>query len=69
MIQIYATSNTNFSKNGTSLLPTSCTLSMQINGTWSVFIENALDDRFQNIVENAVLSVPTPYASLKALMW
>lgn len=61
MIQIYAPSNTNFSKNGTSLLPTSCTLSVQINGTWSVFIENALDDRFQNIVENAVLNVPTPY--------
>lgn len=61
MIQIYAPSNTNFSKNGTSLLPTSCTLSIQVNGTWSVFIENALDDRFQNIVENAVLSVPTPY--------
>ena len=61
MIQIYAPSNADFSKNGTSLLPTSCVLSMQINGTWSVFIENALDDRFQNIVENAVLSVPTPY--------
>lgn len=61
MIQIYAPSNADFSKNGTSLLPTSCTLSMQVNGTWSVFIENALDDRFQNIVENAVLSVPTPY--------
>ena len=61
MIQVYAPSNTNFSKNGTSLLPTSCTLSVQVNGTWSVFIENALDDRFQNIVENAVLSVPTPY--------
>lgn len=61
MIQIYAPSNTDFSKNGTALLPTSCTLSVQINGTWSVFIENALDDRFQNIVENAVLSVPTPY--------
>lgn len=61
MIQIYAPSNTDFSKNGTALLPTSCMLSMQINGTWSVFIENALDDRFQNIVESAVLSVPTPY--------
>ena len=61
MIQIYAPSNTNFENNGTALLPTSCTLSMQINGTWSVLIENALDDRFQNIVENAVLSVPTPY--------
>lgn len=61
MIQIYAPSNTNFSKNGTALLPTSCMLSMQINGTWSVLIENALDDRFHNIVENAVLSVPTPY--------
>ena len=61
MIQIYAPSNTNFPKNGTSLLPTECTLSMQINGTWSVFIDNPLDDRFQNIVENAVLSVPTPY--------
>lgn len=61
MIQIYAPSNADFSKNGTSLLPTSCTLSIQVNGTWSVFIENALDDRFQNIVENAVLSAPTPY--------
>ena len=61
MIQIYAPSNTNFENNGTALLPTSCMLSMQINGTWSVLIENALDDRFQNIVENAVLSVPTPY--------
>lgn len=61
MIQVYAPSNANFDSNGTALLPTSCTLSMQINGTWSVFIENALDDRFQNIVENAVLSVPTPY--------
>lgn len=61
MIQIYAPSNTNFSKNGTSLLPTSCTLSMQVNGIWSVFIENAMDDRFHNIVENAVLSAPTPY--------
>ena len=61
MIQVYAPSNTNFENNGTSLLPTSCTLSMQVNGTWSVFIENALDDRFQNIVENAVLKVPTPY--------
>lgn len=61
MIQIYSPSNTNFEKNGTALLPTECTLSMQINGTWSVFIDNPLDDRFQNIVENAVLSAPTPY--------
>ena len=61
MIQIYAPNNTDYSKNGTVLLPTSCELNMEINSTWSVELINPLDDRFKNIVENAVLSVPTPY--------
>lgn len=61
MIQIYAPNNTDYSKNGTVLLPTSCELNMEINSTWSVEIINPLNDRFKNIVENAVLSVPTPY--------
>ena len=61
MIQIYSPDNTNFEKNGTVLMPEECTLSMEINGSWTVDISNPLDDRFQNIVENAVLSVPTPF--------
>ena len=61
MIQIYAPSNKNFNQNGTALLPTSCAWSAEINGSWTVEIDNALDDRFQNIVENAVLEVPTPF--------
>ena len=61
MIQVYAPNNTNFSNNGVALLPYSCQLSMEINGSWTVQIENGLDDRFQNIVENSILKVPTPY--------
>lgn len=61
MIQIYSPDNINFEKNGTVLMPEECTLSMEINGSWTVDISNPLDDRFQNIVENAVLSVPTPF--------
>lgn len=61
MIQIYSPDNADYSKNGTVLLPTSCELNMEINSTWSVELINPLDDRFKNIVENAVLSVPTPY--------
>lgn len=61
MIQIYSPDNTDFEKNGTVLMPEECTLSMEINGSWTVDISNPLDDRFQNIVENAVLSVPTPF--------
>ena len=34
---------------------------MEINGSWTVDTSNPLDDRFSDIVENAVLSVPTPY--------
>lgn len=61
MIQIYSPDNTDFKRNGTVLMPEECTLSMEINGSWTVDISNPLDDRFQNIVENAVLSVPTPF--------
>lgn len=61
MIQIYSPDNTDFKKNGTTLMPEECTLSMEINGSWTIDISNPLDDRFQNIVENAVLSVPTPF--------
>lgn len=61
MIQIYSPDNTDYTKNGTVLLPTSCELNIEINSTWSVELINPLDDRFKNIVENAVLSVPTSY--------
>lgn len=61
MIQIYAPSNTNFNQNGTALLPISCIWTAEINGSWTIEIDNAIDDRFQNIVENAVLKAPTPF--------
>lgn len=61
MIQIYSPDNTDFEKNGTVLMPEACLLSMEINGSWTVDISNPLDDRFNDIVENAVLSVPTPF--------
>jgi phage minor structural protein len=61
MIQIYAPSNTNFNQNGTALLPISCVWAAEINGSWTIEIDNAIDDRFQNIVENAVLKAPTPF--------
>lgn len=61
MIQIYAPSNTNFNQNGTALLPISCVWTAEINGSWTIEIDNAIDDRFQNIVENAVLKIPTPF--------
>lgn len=61
MIQIYSPDNTDFEKNGTVLMPEACLLSMEINGSWTVDISNPLDDRFSDIVENAVLSVPTPF--------
>ena len=61
MIQIYSPDNTDFEKNGTVLMPEACLSSMEINGSWTVDISNPLDDRFSDIVENAVLSVPTPF--------
>lgn len=61
MIQIYSPDNADFEKNGTILMPEECMLSMEINRSWTVDTSNPLDDRFQNIVENAVLSVPTPF--------
>lgn len=61
MIQVYAPNNTNFANNGVALMPYSCLFSMEINGSWTVQIENGLDDRFQNIVDNSILKVPTPY--------
>lgn len=61
MIQIYAPNNTNFNQNGTALLPISCVWTAEINGSWTIEIDNAIDDRFQNIVENAVLKAPTPF--------
>ena len=58
MIQIYSPTNTNFDQNGSVLTPISCELSIEINGVWSVQLESVLNDE---IVENAVLKVPTPY--------
>lgn len=65
MIHIYPPSFTDFSINGVVLMPSSCMLSMEINGVWTIQLENSLDVRFQNIVENAIISVPTPYGQAR----
>lgn len=63
MIYLYDPTNTDFEHNGNvTLHPESCVLSMETNGTWEVELEQPIDNNgeFQHVVENAVLSVPTP---------
>ena len=58
MIQIYAPSNKNFDMNGEVLHPEQCNASFILNGVWVVELECSFNPA---IVENAVLSAPTPY--------
>lgn len=62
MIQIYSPGNRNFDFNGDYILhPISCELDMEINGVWEINLNNPIDENKDSIVENAVLSVNTPY--------
>lgn len=60
MICIYSKDNTEYSKNGDAvLIPTSCYVSMTINGAWSLTLEHPYDpeERYKYIVEGAVIRV------------
>lgn len=62
MIQIYKTSNTQFEKNGDmTLLPSSCIINAELNGTWEAELEHPIDEegRWKFIEEEAVVKIPS----------
>ena len=62
MIQIYSPDNADFEKNGDmTLLPTSCELACEINGTWELTMSHPLDaeGRWKYIEQEAVIACPT----------
>lgn len=63
MIQLYKRGNNDFEHNGDFILkPESCILEQKINDTWIVTLQYAYEDSdtFKNIINDAVLAVPTP---------
>lgn len=62
MIQIYKPTNDNFKMNGDACLhPLSCYAEMNLNGAWTLTLENNIDDNIDLFVKNAVISAPTPF--------
>jgi phage minor structural protein len=60
MIQIYKSSNTNYAMNGdATLFPESCSLEAELNGEWTLTLENPLDKNFRLLQEEAVISCDT----------
>ena len=62
MIQIYAPNNKNYEMNGDAVLvPSVCENAAELGGSWSLNMTHPIDDegRWKNIVEEAVISVPT----------
>ena len=62
MIQLYIPGNNNFTKNGdTVLLPISCIISAQINGTWQMELTHPIDEegRWKLIEVGAVIKAPS----------
>ena len=60
MIQLYKASNTNYSNNGDFVLsPTLCELKAELNGSWVLSMEHPVSGFWREIVQDAVLSVPT----------
>lgn len=65
MIQVYKPSNQDYVHNGDiTLMPTSCVLSAKLNGEWELEVECLPDEegRFRELVNGAVVSVPTPWS-------
>ncbi|MFV0552999.1 MAG: phage tail spike protein [Anaerorhabdus sp.] len=61
MIEIYQPTNNNFEMNGDAVLsPLSCILNQQLNGVWSIELENPIDEWLELIVENAVIRCDIP---------
>lgn len=62
MIQCYKPDNTDYDHNGDiTLLPTSCELSCEINGSWELTMSHPIDSggRWEYLSEEAVISAPT----------
>ena len=62
MIQIYKATNMEFDQNGDmTLMPTSATISAELNGTWGAALEHPLDPegRWKYIEEGAVVKMPS----------
>lgn len=62
MIQIYIPTNTNFEKNGDcTLLPASCEISAELNGSWQLTMSHPIDEegRWKYITENSVIKAPS----------
>ena len=61
MIQIYSVNNTNYEKNGDTLLPSSAPVHVILNGAWEAELTHPLDKegRWKNIVEEAVVKMPS----------
>lgn len=62
MIQLYKSTNTNYDMNGDyTLSPLSCEFECNLNDTWSLSIENPIDQSLDDFTIGAVISAPTPY--------
>lgn len=61
MIQIYSVNNTNYEKNGDTLLPSSASVHVILNGAWEAELVHPLDKegRWKAIVEEAVVKMPS----------
>ena len=62
MIQVYSRENTNYTANGDmTLLPTSCVLACELNGTWELTTSHPIDSdgRWKCLEEESVIACPT----------
>lgn len=60
MIDLYVANNTNYEMNGNmELLPTSCEVDAEINGSWTLSMTHPIDEegRWKEIIEGAVVKV------------
>ena len=62
MIQLYKSTNTNYSMNGDyTLSPLSCEFECELNGAWVLNLESPIDKSMNDFIIGAVISAPTPY--------
>lgn len=60
MIQLYKPFNKSYEKNGDYVLhPSNCVMHVVLNGEWYVKLVHPIDDISENIIDGAVLKVPT----------
>ncbi len=74
MIEIYNANNTDFDMNGNiTLVPESCIIDAELNGTWEMRLEHPVDEdrRWRYIVEGAVIAAPflTSKKQLYRIYW